>query len=316
MHRPDFRTSLRLPLLVALSALVHAGAIAFIARHPTAPPRAPAVAAVSVRLAQADSAKAPLPDQGQASTPSAPRPRQHAGPVADIAPAPPQATAAPEAGEAVGSADAGLHYNVRLPRPADLRYEVSDGGSQSRLQVDTGVTDFSIRFADLPDPGAGRGARVTIDSAGGGNDTGLAPLAASVGLGKLAFDQENGQVRLADGKAVAFNGNLLDPASLFVQLAGMGVADPEQFQDQIHIGVAGAGVITFDVLGLEQVDGPMGSHQAWHLAQRAKSGESRMELWLAPAQNWYPVQIRTTAPDGTVVWQKLAQAEWPAAALP
>lgn len=272
-----------------------------------------------MRLARAATPAAPVPDQGQAASAPAPRPRKQAGPVAATPPPARQASAAPAIGEAIGSAEAGLHYNVRLPPSADLQYEVSDGAGQSRLVVDTGDTDYRIRFSGVPAPAAGGGARIDIDSTGGSNDTGFAPLTASVAGAALAFDQENGRLTLADGKAVAFGGNLLDPASLLLHLAGMGLADPEQFQDRIHIAVAGThgtGVISFEVVGLEQVDGPMGSHQAWHLAQVARSGEVRLEVWLAPARHWYPVQLKTTAPDGTVVWQKLASAAFAATPQP
>jgi hypothetical protein len=82
-----------------------------------------------------------------------------------------------------------------------------------------------------------------------------------------------------------------------MQLAGIGLADPDQFAgtDTIEVVVAGARdlrVARFQVMGQEDVATGTGVVAAWHLAERAPPGQQRLDVWLAPQRGWLPVQIR------------------------
>jgi hypothetical protein len=43
----------------------------------------------------------------------------------------------------------------------------------------------------------------------------------------------------------------------------------------------------------------------WHLTRAPLPGSynSRLDVWLAPAHNWYPVQLRSTESSGAVTTQ-------------
>jgi hypothetical protein len=105
-----------------------------------------------------------------------------------------------------------------------------------------------------------------------------------------------------------------DRASLLVQLAAIGLGSGGRMKEEIALVVAGAGaagVERYRVLGLEDVDTGIGAVPAWHLAQLAPAGGARLELWLAPSQDWLPVQLRLTGADGSVSTQLLTGVERP-----
>ena len=66
-----------------------------------------------------------------------------------------------------------------------------------------------------------------------------------------------------------------------------------------------AAVFRFVVLGQEDIDTRLGKLQTWHLSRPPKAGSyrSRLDVWLAPARGWYPVQIRNTEASGAVTTQ-------------
>ncbi len=157
------------------------------------------------------------------------------------------------------------------------------------------------------------GVAGNIESEGGTDDAGLAPARASyrLGLGQagIAFDRERASIVLESlGRSVPDMPGSQDGATVLMQLAGIGLADPDQLQDTVEIYVgraSGAAVERYRVLGKEQVATPAGAIEALRLARVAQPGEVLLEVWLAPAEGWLPVQLRTTAPDGGVRTQVL-----------
>ena len=90
-----------------------------------------------------------------------------------------------------------------------------------------------------------------------------------------------------------------DGATLLMQLAGIGLADPDQLQEAVDIYVGranGAAVERFLVVGREQLETPLGRMATLRLA---RAGRAPLELWLAAERGWLPVQLRTRAPDGS-----------------
>jgi hypothetical protein len=105
-----------------------------------------------------------------------------------------------------------------------------------------------------------------------------------------------------------------DKASVPLQLAAIARGDSKQLSGNIDILVGedrDASVFTFTVAGQEQIDTPLGRIATWHLVRPPKPGSynSRLELWLAPAYGWYPVQIRNVEASGAVTVQTVKTIE-------
>ena len=96
-----------------------------------------------------------------------------------------------------------------------------------------------------------------------------------------------------------------DRASIVWQLAGIGRGDSEKFVagSSIDLFVAGTrNAETWQILIIGQeditIDGV--TTRAWHVARapRVGSHEQKLDIWLAPEQNWYPVRLRYTETNG------------------
>ena len=93
-----------------------------------------------------------------------------------------------------------------------------------------------------------------------------------------------------------------------LQLAAIARADPSQLAGDIDIQVGeerDATVYRFVVVGKEEIDTKRGKLQVVHLSRPPKEGSyrTRLDIWLAPARGWYPVQIRSTEASGAVTTQ-------------
>ncbi|MFC5546907.1 DUF3108 domain-containing protein [Massilia aerilata] len=329
----------RLLVLCAVSVALHGALLELAAQRqpgPLAPPMAPAPLALRlVGLAPhahgsaAATQRAPEPEPGQQATRPAPAPA--AAPVRPAAPPARPRQAAPPAPAMPGSNTASApataqpvpgarllvqmpgRYRVSLPPSARLRYELLLQGrpAPDRPAYLDWRSDGASYTLDI-DGLAGR-----LSSRGMGGDAGIVPLQASETQGdralRTSFDPETGEVRFAAGGASAQAViGMQDRASVLVQLAAIGRASTEQMQDVIRIAVADAAAVVisqYQVLGQEDVATGIGTLPAWHLAQAAAPGQARLELWLAPSQDWLPVQLRLTAADGSVSTQVLTRVE-------
>jgi hypothetical protein len=293
----------RLLALCGLSLLLHVIAIAWLDTRISAPLPLIGTPALAVRLAGvAPVAPTPAAPATAAAVPSptpvspAPAPVQAS---AEAAPAPAPAAAAQPAGGDVAAVEMPSRYRVTVPPSATLRYELrsTDGGSGEAL-LDWQTDGVNYRLALDGITGA-------VESEGGTDDAGIAPLRAryrlATGSAAIAFDRERSAIVLESlGRSVQDTPGSQDGASVLMQLAGIGLADPDQLQDMVDIYVGrldGAMVERFQVLGKETVETPLGAMETLHLA---RAGAARLEVWLAPEQGWLPVQLRATAPDGSV----------------
>lgn len=301
-----FRRHARLLALCGLSLVLHAIVIAwlgtrvrpplpFIGQPPLAlrlagaPPAAPAPSAPSAT-------PAPLA-AGSPATPALPLPARGAAAPAPAKPAPMPAappSAAP-AGGGVATVEMPSRYRVAVPPSATLRYQVrgTDGGATLAWETD------GVNYRLTLD-----GILGEVQSEGGTDDAGLAPARARYRMGSgnagIAFERERGAIVLETlGRSVQDTPGSQDGASVLMQLAGIGLADPDQLQDMVDIYVGrpdGASVERFQVLGRETIATPLGPMETLHLA---RAGKAPLEVWLAPAQGWLPVQLRAQAPDGS-----------------
>lgn len=126
-----------------------------------------------------------------------------------------------------------------------------------------------------------------MNSKGGFSDAGIAPVSASETQadGALAITRFDEQTRRIEFTGSARSYRLLegsqDRASLLMQLAGIGMAEPDQVKDVLECYVGAgvdAGVVRFQVLGPEQLDSALGKLASMHLVQLAEPGQARLEV--------------------------------------
>lgn len=348
----------RLLGLCALSALVHLALLEWFAAGtagspPAPPPGAPGdemVLRLVMPAAVAPAAVAPRsttppdvqPPPAPATAPAPPRPAPTPAPRPAPAPdipldtplddAPPQtapkAAAAPPGSAAPDSPpDAAplrqmpSRYRVRMPGAVRLRYvQTRQAGAGAPERLPDARLEWRSdgeRYELEVDGVLGR-----LASRGTSSDTGVRPRSAveEAGNGALATGFGDGQVRFgATGTSAPDTLGIQDRASVLMQLAGMGLAEPDQMQGTIEIAVAGssdARIEQYQVIGMEQLATPIGTLRAWHLAQRAVPGRHRLEIWLAPDKGWLPVQLRLTGADGIAATQVVSAIETPAPAQP
>jgi hypothetical protein len=146
------------------------------------------------------------------------------------------------------------------------------------------------------------------------DESGIAPVLATEkrrGRAQTAthFNRQDGRITFSASEAsFALSPGAQDKASLPLQLAGIGRADPSQLSGDIEILIGEereADVFRFVVVGQEEIETALGKLQTWHLSRppRAGSYNSKLDIWLAPAQGWYPVQIRNTESNGAITTQ-------------
>jgi len=217
-------------------------------------------------------------------------------------------------------------YRVRMPDAVLLTYtQTRQGAANAAPQV---LPDARIdwrsdgdRYALTVDGVLGR-----LSSRGASGDAGVRPRSAAEERDGATLETEfaDGEVHFrASGRSLPDSTGSQDRASLLMQLAGIGLGEPDQIQGQmpgqgtLDVVVAGsrdAAIERFTVVGIETLATPLGALEAWHLAQQAAPGQARLEVWLAPARGWLPVQLRLTGSDGSAATQTIrAIAPQPAA---
>ena len=288
---------------------------------PVAPPmvatpqRAPARAAARKR--------APAPPERGAAEPAAqvqsaaPEPESTAVQEAEVA----EAVEPPQVAE-LGDLAPAPRYKVSLPPPAELTLDVerTDGkgvswsgqavmdwrrnGNDYRLSwVASATMVVTINLVELTSEG-------TVDTEG------IVPRRMTEKRRNRAqtathFDQEQGRITFSASQAShALAPGAQDKATFPMQLAGIGRADPEQFKTDIELLVGedkDASLFRFVLVGQEEIDTGMGKLATWRLTRPPLPGSysSRLDVWLAPGHNWYPVQVRSTEAKGAITTQTI-----------
>lgn len=116
----------------------------------------------------------------------------------------------------------------------------------------------------------------------------------------VTFDRGARTIRFTEGKlSYPIKGGEQDRASVPWQLSAMARAMPGKFVpgSEWRMFVAGrrdAEAWVFKVARMENLRTPMGQIDAVHLvkAPSADSKEQQIDIWLAPAHEWYPVRVR------------------------
>lgn len=298
-------------------------------RKPVPKPEAPAVAAAGpAPAAPAGDATGDAPGQaaaaqGAAAAP-APAPPPDATPPAPATPDPVENTPGqplPPSGP--------RRFKVSLPPSAELVLDVrrkdADGtlwngagaiiwqndGAAYKIAVEAGISMIVTRMNLL-----------VLTSEGAIGDAGIAPVLSTEkrrGRSQTAthFNQQEGRITFSSSeRAYPLVPGAQDKASLPLQLAGIGRADPGQLSGDIEIMVGedrDANVFRFIVVGQEELDTRMGKLMTWHLSRPPKLGSynSKLEIWLAPEREWYPVQIRNTEASGAITTQVVTRIVTP-----
>ncbi len=215
-------------------------------------------------------------------------------------------------------------YKVNLPPSATFEMAVdrvdADGTKWTGAATMTWHTDGSHYQASVQ---AGVSLLIThlnlwtSRSEGEIDDYGIAPVKWTEKRARRAetathFNREAGTVTFSASEAsFPLLVGAQDRVTVPFQLGGIGRADVNQFGSDIDIQVADdkeATVNRFQLVGEEEIDTRSGRVVTWHLTRPAKAGaySSKLEIWLAPGLNWYPLRIRVTEGSGAVTTQTVS----------
>ena len=208
-----------------------------------------------------------------------------------------------------GDHPAGTHYQTDPPPPARLRYDVQATYNQMPVhgngtldwhtdgktyQLNGRAEDFFFTFLDF-------GSSGEIDAFG------VSPaLYTEKRIRKAAtnthFDRARGQISFsASTETYPRHGGEQDRASLVWQLAAIGRGEPERYRpggviDLFVAGARDAEVWRLQILGQEDIALPTARLKTWHVVRMPQPGtyDQRIDIWLAPGLEWYPVRLRYT----------------------
>lgn len=298
-----------------------AAPIAALSPAPPAPsPPAPSPRPASTAAADTGTASSRPARPADESTPAAPAEATEAAEPAIAWSVLPTHGPADDAG-AVSNDGAGVDLPVQLPG----QYRASPSGS---VRIDYRVVTTAPEAAPRAEGTAflewrsdGSSYELELDgvlgdvaSEGGLDDTGIAPrrVRERIGAGHVTtvFDRQQGRIVPGiGGRSAQLLSGSQDAASVLLQLGGMGNTDHVQLRSTVSIlvgGMDGARAERFEMVAEERVDTGIGVLETMRLARLAAPGAPLLEIWLAPAQAWLPVQLRMTAPDGTARTQTLS----------
>lgn len=195
---------------------------------------------------------------------------------------------------------------------AEFSYQLSPaGGYKLSLQASLSILFASINLYQMESKGQlaadGAGLQAEINSERRRNRSEIA----------VHFNRQEHQVSFsAANKTQSVSPYVQDKASFLMQLSGIALADPstiavgKSFLFQIAE-EKNVSEFVFHVLAEEEIDTPLGKLLTWHLQRPAKPGSysSVLDVWLAPAYQWYPVQIRNTESNGAITTQTANQIQ-------
>lgn len=249
--------------------------------------------------------------------------------AAEMAPAVELAPAAmpepPPAAEPAPAEPVKPALKVSLPPSAELNFDVArtdrDGGTWSGLSTiawKQAAGAYKLTMEASVSVLVARVNLVLLTSEGTVGPSGIAP--------RITTEKRRGKSQTAthfggpDGK-ITFSASersypmvpgAQDKATFLMQLAAIGRADSAQLASGVELFVGeekDANPFSVVLVGQEEIDTRMGRMATWHVARPPRPGayNSRLDIWLAPAHNWYPVQIRNTESNGSVTTQTIRQ---------
>jgi hypothetical protein len=218
-----------------------------------------------------------------------------------------------------------VQYRIDLPPSAALEYDVQKTVRNGEPMYGHG----SIRWQT-------DGAHYTVDgdagvlfftvlhfrSEGSIDDYGVAPeLYSEKRLRRSEtathFHRERNIISFsASTKSYPRRGGEQDRASVIWQLAGIGRGDSTHFTRGATIELPVAGTRDLDiwrmvVVGEEAIDIGGETIAAWHVTRTPRPGsyEQKLDIWLAPTREWYPLRLRYTETNGDYLEMSLSKLD-------
>lgn len=227
---------------------------------------------------------------------------------------------------ASGWAQAGpnLKHKVNLPPSADLSYSIRAKQSGMRIDGDGLVhwTAANRRFEVISETRAGLlGKILETRSEGGIDEYGLAPSRFTEKRFRkravtTSFDRASNTIAFGNSsQSYRLQGGEQDRNSALWQLIAVARGAPGQFKTGsewsfVVAGHADAEPWIFKVLKQDKIRTPMGELNAVHISRAPPpdSKDQKLDIWLAPSLEWYPVRLRFTEADGDYIEQTLREA--------
>jgi hypothetical protein len=212
-------------------------------------------------------------------------------------------------------------HKVNLPPSAELAYSIK--AKQSGLTVDGSTLlkwqAADSRFSIVTETRATLvGKILEAKSEGTVGEYGLAPSAFTEKRFRkpqttTTFDRHTKTISFTKSdQTYPIKGGEQDRSSAIWQLAAIARAAPAKVKPGSTwtfpvAGTKDADSWTFKVTRQEQVKTPLGDLNAFHIARMPASDDKgqKLELWLAPSLEWYPVRLRFIEPDNDSIEQVL-----------
>lgn len=206
-----------------------------------------------------------------------------------------------------------LRHKVAPPPSAELQYEVQgmregqsvyghgsirwqSNGLNYTIQGDAGILLFTL---------------LRFKSEGKIDESGVAPVIYSEKRFRRSetnthFHRERSLISFSASTATyPRQGGEQDRASIIWQLAAIGRGDSGQFHPDVDIplfvaGTRDAEIWHIRVVGQEEIGTGIGTMRTWHVVRTPRKGsyDQKLDIWLAPQQEWYPVRLRYTEVNG------------------
>jgi hypothetical protein len=241
--------------------------------------------------------------------------------AAAVAANPPTTEPAPSA-QAEAAPAAGKHYQVNPPPSAELKYDV-EALQKGQNYHGSGKITWQSNDRSYTINGEAGALFITVldfKSEGEINGFGVAPLTYSQKrfrkpATQTIFQRERNAIIFSSSQnSYPRSGGEQDRASVVWQLASIGRGDSAQFSpgtviDMFVAGPLDAETWRMQVVGQEKITVASGDLDVWHVIRIPEAGshQQRLDIWLAPQQEWYPVKLRFTETDGDYLDMSLSK---------
>lgn len=223
------------------------------------------------------------------------------------------AQAQAQAARAITQNHAAIQYKTDLPPSADLSYSIQfkqkgirlEGESRVHWHVNNGKftlhTESSSKLI---------GKILDAKTEGFIDNYGLAPLTFTEkrllkNSVNVTFNRHAKTITFSSSsETYPIKGGEQDRNSALWQLISVARAAPAKFKPDSEwkffvAGTDDADPWTFKVLKYEKLLTPLGELNTVHLLKLSQSGKQQIDIWLAPALEWYPMKLRYTENTNT-----------------
>jgi hypothetical protein len=217
---------------------------------------------------------------------------------------------------------AGAQYKVSPPPSVELKYDVTKVPKVGNPTYGHGSITWQStgnNYVINGEAGILFITALTFKSEGMIDGFGVAPLIYSEKRIRKSetnthFHRERNTISFsASTTSYPRQGGEQDRASIVWQLAGIGRGDSKKFAPDASIDIFVAGVRDGEawrihVIGQEEIEVAAGKMSTWHVVRVPKPGsyDQKLDIWLAPQHEWYPVKLRYTEANGDYIDMSLS----------